>query len=68
MARFPDGWVFTVQPKRMEVIINKQELVMCKHCKHATVSLADVIWCDRFNHICAEDWFCADGELEEVKA
>lgn len=64
MERFPDGWVFTVDPKRTEVIINRSELVMCKNCKHATVSIADVIWCDRYNHICADDWFCADGERE----
>ena len=67
MASFPDGWVFIIEPKRTGIILNRQDLVMRKHCKHATVSLADVIWCDRYNHICADNWFCADGESEEAK-
>ena len=53
MASFPDGWVLIVDPKRIDVDIHiyEQDLVMCKHCKHATVSLADVIWCDRYNQL-----------------
>ena len=36
--------------------------VTCKNCTHATVSIADVIWCDKYNHICADNFFCSDGE------
>ena len=60
-----DGGVFIVEQKRIGVDIHEQELVMCKHCKHATMISAGVVLCDRYNHVYADDWFCADGERME---
>ena len=81
MARMHDGFIFIVHDKLkskdgkafMEVNIEEKELVICKHCKHRSSVICNNIEFYECEHLrykgtkcgVSDDWFCADGELEE---
>lgn len=46
--------------------VDAAPVVRCKDCKHynAECCLDGYGWCERsgHDHVCSDDWFCADGE------
>ena len=61
MEKFPDGWVLTPKVEGLTISIEKEELVMCRSCKHAHMTYyGECKYCDLF---ASKE---SDGELDET--
>jgi hypothetical protein len=74
MARFPDGWVFTVNasgPKVnddkpcVNVSVDQRELVMCRHCRFSQTIGRGELFCIWTNHYVEPQGYCSEAERGE---